>query len=384
MSAFPLVSEAEILSLVAERESFRHQRRFDESDAIREELRSKGVEVYDKEREWRSNDGRSGVLFTAGPKVCSLAERSITSLVVQREEARTAKDFAVADKIRDELRGEGVELDDKARTWRTVDGRSAPYGSQDFQHLPPAQDLYTNSPSDAEIRSLVVERERARAVQDYATADCLRQHLLSVGVELNDSERVWRASDGRQGTIVTGGSDTRRCPLGDAEIQSLVAQREEARGQKDFLRGDRIREELRRSGCELIDNEKRWQTVDGRQGHYSGAVLRSTRVARSSLPAVQEPSKRPRTGVKVEEVRAHTPPHPTVRATGSGTLSLSLPSIQALVAGRELARGNRDFNNSDAIREDLRGLGIEVWDKKKEWKSSDGRQGPILPFSAIS
>ena len=44
-------------------------------------------------------DGRSGVLFTAGPKVCKLAERRITSLVIQREEARTAKDSSLADQL---------------------------------------------------------------------------------------------------------------------------------------------------------------------------------------------------------------------------------------------------------------------------------------------
>ena len=44
-------------------------------------------------------DGRSGVLFTAGPKVCKPAESGITSLVIQREEARTVKDFSLADKL---------------------------------------------------------------------------------------------------------------------------------------------------------------------------------------------------------------------------------------------------------------------------------------------
>ena len=44
-------------------------------------------------------DGRSGVLFSAGPKVCKPAESRITSLVIQREEARTAKDFSLADQL---------------------------------------------------------------------------------------------------------------------------------------------------------------------------------------------------------------------------------------------------------------------------------------------
>eukprot|EP00414_Alexandrium_minutum_P011858 CAMPEP_0113833004 /NCGR_PEP_ID=MMETSP0328-20130328/7678_1 /TAXON_ID=39455 /ORGANISM="Alexandrium minutum" /LENGTH=77 /DNA_ID=CAMNT_0000801249 /DNA_START=29 /DNA_END=259 /DNA_ORIENTATION=- /assembly_acc=CAM_ASM_000350 len=59
-------TEMEILRLVAQRESMRQARRFPESDAIREELRSMGVELYDKEKEWRCRDGRRGMLFTAG------------------------------------------------------------------------------------------------------------------------------------------------------------------------------------------------------------------------------------------------------------------------------------------------------------------------------
>ena len=44
-------------------------------------------------------DGRCGVLFTAGPTVYKLSESGITSLVFQLEEARTAKDFSLADQL---------------------------------------------------------------------------------------------------------------------------------------------------------------------------------------------------------------------------------------------------------------------------------------------
>ena len=44
-------------------------------------------------------DERSGELFTAGPKVCNSAESRMTSLMIQREEARTAKDFSLADQL---------------------------------------------------------------------------------------------------------------------------------------------------------------------------------------------------------------------------------------------------------------------------------------------
>merc|ERR1719461_2380235 len=100
---FDAPSEAEILRLVAQRQSFRQARRFAESDSIREELRSMGVEVYDKEKEWRSRDGRRGMLFTAGPMECALSDQEIQELVREREEARRQKDWDRADAIRDDL-----------------------------------------------------------------------------------------------------------------------------------------------------------------------------------------------------------------------------------------------------------------------------------------
>ena len=44
-------------------------------------------------------DGRCGMMFTAGPTVYKLSESGITSLVFQLEEARTAKDFSLADQL---------------------------------------------------------------------------------------------------------------------------------------------------------------------------------------------------------------------------------------------------------------------------------------------
>ena len=60
------------------------------------------------------------------------------------------------------------------------------------------------------------------------------------------------------------------------------------------------------------------------KGNSQGAVMQSARVTHSSVPAAQEqPSKKTRTAVKVEEVRVRTPPQPIGRAASSRTVSLS-------------------------------------------------------------
>lgn len=455
-----VVSEAEILQLVSEREGYRQAREFAKSDQIRDQLRGMGVELYDKEREWRCRDGRRGFLFTAGPSMCTLNDLQIQDRVNHREEARAAKNWALADAYRDELRNAGVELDDKSRTWRTAAGRTGNYMGQ----VQPSSAFL----SEADIRSAVADRERARAMQDFATADELRRRLVSMGVEVYDKERIWKASDGRQGTIISGGVDPIRCNLSEADIVFRVAMREEARAQKDWQRADHVRDELRMLGVELIDAEQIWRTADGRTGFYmsggavAGSVAEYGQVQQYGDlgqqygdPGMQGQPLDERTSMMVGETAADPnvaaewqafnarlgtspfkagsvapmaqsfsqplaqpvsqqpplmAPQPQQQAfqaadqgyqgpavqyqtqydlapvagaaatTGTESLSpmvLSDHSIQALVNGREAVRENRNFEAADAIRDDLKQHGIEVWDKQRCWKASDGRMANI-------
>jgi len=55
-------STASIIALVAGREKAREKHDWEAADAIRADLRSHGVDVWDKEKVWRANDGRNGVI----------------------------------------------------------------------------------------------------------------------------------------------------------------------------------------------------------------------------------------------------------------------------------------------------------------------------------
>lgn len=372
------VSEQEILRLVAERERLRQQRRFEESDSIREELRSMGVELYDKEKEWRTGDGRRGVLFTAGSTECWLSDAEIREQVDMREEARRGRDFDMADRIRDSMRSQGVELKDKESVWMTATGRSGSYSGG------PAGGTIHGS----EIRKLVAERERFRAEQDFDAADEVRDQLRQRGVELFDNEKTWRSKDGQHGIIITGGHEV-NCRYSEVEIKIRIAQREEARSDKNWEQADSIRDELRRNGVELLDNQKRWSTTDGRHGNYADATRGSDPGRHGAIghrAAIGGPMPRSATpltpSVGTQYARfAGPPPGGDLGSSFSGAslsgASLSDASIAALVYGRELHRDQRDFQGADAIRVDLRAAGVEVWDKNREWKASDGRRGPI-------
>jgi len=53
-------STASVVALVNGRERARERHDWDAADAIRADMRSHGIDVWDKEKVWRANDGRSG------------------------------------------------------------------------------------------------------------------------------------------------------------------------------------------------------------------------------------------------------------------------------------------------------------------------------------
>ena len=46
---------------------------------------------------------------------------------------------------------------------------------------------------------------------------------------MHDDKRLWKAVDGRQGTIIPGGSESKKCSLTKNDIPASIALREEAR-----------------------------------------------------------------------------------------------------------------------------------------------------------
>lgn len=402
-------SESEILTFVSQRESFRQRQQFSDSDAIREQLRSLGVELFDKDREWRARDGRRGVLFTAGPLECPLADHEIQARVQEREEARRAKEWERSNVLRDELRRIGVELNDKESVWRTLQGRQGSYSAS-----PRAPSL-----PGATIHHLIAERERLRAQQDFDAADQLRAKLAQHGVEIFDAERLWRTVDGQQGVIITGGHEV-ICMFTDSEISARVAKREEARMGKHWSEADNIRDDLRRQGVEVLDSQRIWCTTDGRQGPYPlvgqpsfqpvGPVAVPTVISQPTLQQaantlVAAAGHRPGGGgndvaavaaqaiaglALLAQQRQNLAPPPAVVQTKTIVTTSAPPfsdaSILALINGREQARQNHDWTSADAIRADLRSHGVEVWDKERVWRANDGRSGMIAqstPLSAI-
>jgi len=193
-----------------------------------------------------------------------------------REQARLAKDWGLADTIRDRLSAAGVTLFDKTNAWRTQDGHTGRIPTwTEIEAGQTAESLITDHAqkltattagsdgSDANVKHLVQMREQARASKDWAQSDRIRDDLKALGVELFDKEKMWRAKSGASGCII--GYRGSAGPT-DMEISALVVQREKARQSSDYNTADMVRDELRAVGVEIMDKEKIWRASDGRTG----------------------------------------------------------------------------------------------------------------------
>ena len=138
-----------VQALVDERHQFRMVRDFESADAIVDRLRQDyGVEIQSSRGVWIARDGTKGPLspdgFSTGSGTgsdrlsgspstplkilasnenCRLTKAQIQKLVDERTQNRRKRFFNEADKLRDSLASEGVELLDGEDIWRTTNGQ---------------------------------------------------------------------------------------------------------------------------------------------------------------------------------------------------------------------------------------------------------------------
>mmetsp|Transcript_94522 Transcript_94522/g.187307 ORF Transcript_94522/g.187307 Transcript_94522/m.187307 type:complete len:442 (-) Transcript_94522:30-1355(-) len=422
----------EIIRLVATREQARLQKDWALADTIRVQLTTMGVTLFDKSSSWKTSDGQTGRIptFTEidGGNIENIiqqqaleiqsaqvtlmmggeADSQIKELVKQREQARSNKDFTRSDEIREELKQLGVEVYDKEKMWRAKNGASGVIIGWHSK----------TGPTDLEITTLVVQREKARQSSDWATSDMIRNELRAVGVEIYDKEKVWKVQDGRQGPVPSW-QDCQPCQArggmvmaspqmtpnmiaalgmqnmslaigGAANLQSQVLQAAIA-ASKDPASAALTLQLLQQQAAGGV------AAVGGQSLMGGGAMASTGAMAGAGAMAGGAMAGRAMGGVMAGGAMATTmggvggSQSPEYQKAieilnDIATSGRAAPDseIEYLVGVREKLRQAKEFQTADEFRNMLRStLRIELFEKEKRWQTSDGRQGAIPLWSDI-
>jgi len=321
--------EGQIKHLVRQREEARSAKDFGRADQVREELKAMGVDVFDKDKIWKSKSGHCGAVIgynAGGNSGPSPTDIEIHTLVEQREKARQTSDWKMADMIRDELKQWGVDIFDKDKAWRCKDGRSGPVPTwaqpgappmmggggpmvpvgYQMQAAVPAHHLnqiiaacVANAQNPAtSARTMHLLQQAAQPPghyggQQYGGDPYGGQHYAAAPPHHGGGGQHYgalppppRAPPRQQPKPPSGGASRKDAgldmkdaikfckdcqassrPVQDHEIMWLVEVREKMRRDKDYAGADNLRQAFREKiGLEMFEKEKAWSMSDGRRG----------------------------------------------------------------------------------------------------------------------
>lgn len=388
------LSTQEIVSLIFQRETARKANDYAQADSIRDQLKAGGVEMFEKTKQWKTTDGRSGTIPTwqeieAGSSIDHHVERvqdgsgassidpndplgGIKQLVMQRESARSAKDFQEADRIREELRQQSVEIFDKEKLWkRTSDGAAGVViGYRE-----------DGTCTDQEIQILVLQRERARQEKQWPVSDMIRDELRLRGVAIFDKEKRWTANDGRQGAVPvwngTNGVVMQPMPAGAPMMhrhtpvyppRSIPTAFAGGANNLQTLQNQIVQEALRHAQNPVAAQ----QTLQRLRSGGGNAQMQAARPT-SSRPVKAEPT--PSASPDVRDALTF--------CQNSQGRTLAEEEIMWLLETRERCRSISDYASADALRNAMKSLGLELMEKQKIWSTSDGRSGAIPAWESL-
>ena len=363
------LSEDEIHAMIAERLQAKLGRDFQTADRIQYELLNSGVYVHDGMKEWRADGVPFGDFAGQGGRpgrtqgsisdrnrpynkseysleVEGTTDEDIRALVEERSKYKSFRDYLNADRIRDDLMElHNVFIDDRLREWSVGGNFGEEYNQQREMSRAMKSRGYVKSdsspdlpsPADEEyVQGKIDERQEAKNVRDYDTADAIRDELLDeFDVVIHDKLRKWSVGGDfgdelpkRPGDYVRrGGGDLSEDDV--ATITSMVAERAQAKKDRNFDVADDIRAHLRDTYEVTVDDRSREWRVD-------------------SDEYVQSPLGRGARELTDEEVAI----------------------VQAKIEERTAFKRNRDYDAADMIRDELADTySVLIDDRTKEWKT---------------
>jgi cysteinyl-tRNA synthetase len=123
---------------------------------------------------------------------------TVERLLLERVNAKRARQWDVCDLLRDQLRECGVACDDKTRTYRLLPPRKTPEQLH-FERFGPTGHDYRRDDDgqtvvdEAVVNQLLAQRLRAKMAREYDAADQAKQQLSELGVRVLDQAKTWSA-----------------------------------------------------------------------------------------------------------------------------------------------------------------------------------------------
>jgi len=311
--------------------------------------------------------------------------REVMDLVLKRERARLDKNWADADAIRDQLKRQGVQMNDREDLWQCG----------------PMVGLYDPSYNvkDTAIRTILQVREDARQAKDYAISDTIRGMLAEAGIEIKDREGYWYSTrDDRQGSItetINGGPMTAPPGAGPPGGRPTPSERQMPSQSYAPIRAMRNAPEPEpygRYGAPPPPSDQ-----GARYGRGSSVSPYGGGGGRLGPPADGPPPPPP--GGPYGGGKGHgygsygggqPPPPPSKGAYGGGGMGDYgggmgdhcrdvVLTLEDFLIRREEARNAADWAEADKIRDVLNMMGIHLKDKERRWNLNDGRSGEYPP-----
>ena len=263
---------------------------------------------------------------TSGVQLSADDEGLLHQKLAARREAQRTRDFAEADRLKEELRAAGVTINDKMRTYR-IAGVAAPSEG--------AMVVSSSSAADPAVRL---------------------QQLVAAGSAAMAAEHGWTRVD--DGSVAVS-------PADQETVDRLLLERVFAKKQRAFDVADRLRSDLADLGVKVDDRQKTYslmpRTAPGSSGEPSTAMvpLSTTSSAKDQLQQLLAAGG-----------DAMAAEHGFVRAD-DGSLALSADDQQAvdrLLLERVFAKKQRQFDVADRLRSELADIGVKVDDKKRSYR----------------
>ena len=422
------LSTDEIRQRLTERDAARSNKDWTTADGIKQQLRDLGIDVREAKGArggtWSTKDGRCGTfesdMQTGFHFDSSLTTHKIQEMLDTRDQARKRKDWDVADKIKKELRANGVGVFDKDNVWTTQDGRQGHFGPGGFSQG--STDPMASAPWDAPVMKAPHIMAAPSGASPYIVTKWGDPLMGPGGGDMRGDMR------GMRGDIFGDmRGDLRGYQGGGAPYQGGDMQYQGGgkggdrhgdmlyQGGKGGKGGD-IRGDMhyQGSGAPYLAGDMHYQgggkggdmrgdmryQGDGKGGgdrrgdmHYQGGDMRGGMRGdmhgdmRGSMPGDMRMmeanfgpgAQYPQAGMQHQqkymapverlavERQMRQMPMQNARVTTQDAASLTALEISKLLSSRETCRGMRDWATADAIKQQLRGAGVHVDEVEKRW-----------------